>query len=517
MTKLFDIPAFFIVLREVLEACLVVGIALAYLNRTGATQYRKWVWIGAGVGIGISIIIGLVFGLIFWINDNSVFEGNAEKIFEGVTFLVAAALLTWMIVWMMAMGRQIQEKLEGKVEKIMENDKSSRRRAFGLASLVGFQVLREGIETFIFISANGSADDRGGWRAIPIPGVLAIFVGLLVSYLVFKGMMQLDIIRFFYVSGILLVAFAAGLVSYAFHEIQETGAFGPWADDKSQRDWYNYSFWTTKACCNDKSNEFFAIFRALFGYQDTPTFIEWSTYFAYWLLFCVLVIGLNWDVVRASKDEISRYAKMFSGLSVVISLVGFIYTLINRSAVGTTTMTLSLVLSCLSIFFVFDPLFNYLKALKSVRRTMSMAIGVLWVGLLIAMFTLHIVELECIGKEDVDECDMDYFFFFGLIFNGNYNSRQRESEPLGWPSVASLSMSIVVTTFFFGGLAFFYIMNSLNITSDGSRLTNDHVELSSEGDELEKGERYVYEAHDEEDKVEKIVRQEGHVNHAPVM
>ena len=229
MVKVFSIPAFFIVLREVLEACVVVGIVLAYLKKTGTTQYSKYVWIGAFSGVGLSLALGIAFGIVYWVNDNSLFEGNAEKIFEGVTFLVAAVLLTWMILWIMSMGKKLQQSLEGKVEKIIEDDEStSRRKKILLVGLVGFQVLREGIETFIFITANAGAEDQGGWRAIPIPGILAIIVGLVASYLVFRGMLELDIIKFFYWSSVILVFFAAGLVSYAFHEIQEVDAFGDW-------------------------------------------------------------------------------------------------------------------------------------------------------------------------------------------------------------------------------------------------------------------------------------------------
>ena len=70
MVSLFSIPAFFIVLREVLEACLVVGIALAHLNKTGNTQYRKWVWIGAVSGILVSLAFGIAFAVVYFMRGN---------------------------------------------------------------------------------------------------------------------------------------------------------------------------------------------------------------------------------------------------------------------------------------------------------------------------------------------------------------------------------------------------------------------------------------------------------------
>ena len=525
MVQLFSIPAFFIVLREVLEACVVVGIVLAYLKKTGATQYSKYVWLGAFAGVGLSLVAGLGFGIAYWVGGNSIFTGNTEKIFEGVTFLVAAALLTWMILWIMSMGKKLQESLEGEVEKIIEDDdKSSSRKKFMLVGLVGFQVLREGIETFIFIAANAGAEDQGGWKAIPIPGVLAIVIGLLASYLVFRGMLELDILKFFHYSTIILIFFAAGLVSYAFHEIQEVDAFGPWKPAET-RDWYNAAFWSTKECCHDKKNEFFAMLRALLGYQDTPTFVELASYFAYWVVLAVIYNYMNWSETRANRNKTAGHAQTMALWSLLFTFVGFVYSIINVTTIGTPTMTIAFILSIITALVVFDT-FSKLARLGKSRRIISFVVGGMWVVMLIVMFSLHIAQLDCFGQRDKfylanklfpeeDHTDLlcgispdNYFFFFSIIFNGKYRSRGREiginynttltnsllldeggllpTEEtvtiLGWPEVAAMSVSMVVTVFFFGFLAFHVICNSLNITSSGTRLTDDDVEVSTTED-----------------------------------
>ncbi|KAI0561613.1 High-affinity iron transporter [Gracilaria domingensis] len=235
--SVFSIPAFFIVLREVLEACLVVGIVLAYINKIGATQYRRYVWWGTFGGIAISLIVGLAFGIVVWTRGDQLFKDEAEKIFEGITFLVAASLLTWMIIWMMVLGKNLRTKLEHDVDEIIDDDdKSPLRRKLAIFFMVFVQVLREGIETVIFLIGTANADENGGWRAIPLPGFLAIVVGVGASFLVFRGLLQLDILKFFLVSSFVLMAFAAGLVSHAFHELQEVDWFGPW-EPSEERDW----------------------------------------------------------------------------------------------------------------------------------------------------------------------------------------------------------------------------------------------------------------------------------------
>lgn len=436
----FSIPAFFIVLREVLEACLVVGIVLAYLNKIGATQYRRFVWIGAIAGIVISVIVGLAFGIVVWTRGEQLFKDKAEKIFEGIAFLVAASLLTWMIVWMMYMGRALQTKLEKDIENIVDNDdKSDRQRKIAIFLMVFVQVLREGIETVIFLIGTAGADDNGGWRAIPLPGVLAIIVGVAASYLVFRGLVQLDIVKFFLISGVILMAFAAGLVSHAFHELQEVDWFGPWKPEDGKRDWYNATMWSTKGCCHDKENEFFAMLRALFGYQDTPTFVEWSTYFAYWLIIAIVFVAINWQFVRASRNKMLSVAKSLGVWSLLFSFVGFVFTMLNVTWIGVTTMTMSVILSAITVLVLFESTLRLLKPLRKYRRTVLLACGVGWALMMSFMFVLHMVELECEGTEG--ECKLDKFFFFGLIFNSEFNATGRQEK--SWPAIAVLSVSVV--------------------------------------------------------------------------
>src|SRR3989338_2517317 len=136
------IESFIITFRETLEAALIVGIILSYLARTKQTRYNNVVYTGIASGIVASIIGAFLFNYLA-----GGFIGQAEKIFEGIIMLVGAFLLTTMIFWMMKQ-RHIARELEQKVAtKIAETYK------LGLFLLVFVAVLREGIETVIFLSA----------------------------------------------------------------------------------------------------------------------------------------------------------------------------------------------------------------------------------------------------------------------------------------------------------------------------------------------------------------------------
>ena len=460
MVNIFSVPAFFIVLREVLEACLVVGIVLAYLDKVGETQLRGWVWAGATIGIIISLIFGVTFAVIFYVRGDNIFSGKNEKIFEGIVFLIAAGLLTWMIIWMQQMGRKMQAALEEKVEKIIDQGSSGK---WGLFAMVFVQVLREGIETWIFLFGAASAqDDPDAWKSIPLPGILAIIVGLAASYALFRGLVELDVQSLFYYSSLILMAFAAGLTSHAFHELQEADWFGSW--DAEVKEWYNARLWSTKACCNDKKNEFFAFMRALFGYQDTPTYIEIGTYFAYWIIIAGILLYMNWSSVRAARSRIANLTKTLTFVSLNCTFIAFIYVISNVTWHGVFSMTLSFLLSIVATFTVFDALAERISFVKQGRKTFAMITGVAFALLTLFILVIHIYAMRC---DDIGGCALPRFYYAGLIFNEDWALQGRADDNNSWPSVAVLSVSSVVMTYFFGAMSFFLIVYSGNVDDEG--------------------------------------------------
>jgi FTR1 family protein len=153
-----------VTLREGFEASLVVGIVLAFLDRTGRRDGFLAVWIGAMAAVALSIAFGVGLFLV-----GAELEGTAEAVWEGGTMLVAAALLTWMVFWMRSQSRTIRKELEGRVQAALATGSS-----LALATVAFVGVAREGLETSLFLFSS----TEGGKSAF---SVVAGLVGLVLA------------------------------------------------------------------------------------------------------------------------------------------------------------------------------------------------------------------------------------------------------------------------------------------------------------------------------------------------
>ncbi|MDP7069325.1 MAG: FTR1 family protein, partial [Candidatus Peribacteraceae bacterium] len=203
--------ALLITLRETLEASLIVGIMLAFLNRTQNKHHNPIVWAGVGAGVATSVIVGF-----FIMQFGGSFSGRSEKIYEGITMLIAAGLITWMVVWIATPGKQMRQSIENKMEVHL-----AAGALMSLFFLVYTSILREGIETVIFLQAAFFQSQNTSQHVGAIAGVVLAVSG---AWLLFRGMMSwFSLSHFFAFTGILLMFFAAGLVAHGIHELQEAG------------------------------------------------------------------------------------------------------------------------------------------------------------------------------------------------------------------------------------------------------------------------------------------------------
>ena len=199
-----------ITLREGLEAFLIVGILLGYLTKINQPRFKIHIWIGTGAAILISILLAVAFQALA-----IQFEGDAAELFEAAVALLAVGVLTWMVLWMQRQSRGIKVELEQKVDAALSNG-----QAFALAGLAFVSVLREGLETALFLSAVfvAARDDN------LLPGAalgLALAAGI--TYLIFRSAIRLNLRAFFIVTGSLLIVIAAGLIGHSVMALQEIG------------------------------------------------------------------------------------------------------------------------------------------------------------------------------------------------------------------------------------------------------------------------------------------------------
>ena len=268
--------SFLITFRESLEIALIVGIILAYLKRTHKTKYNNTVYLGITAGMVISGLMAYIIAIFF----ETFTEANQET-FEGVIMLIAAILLTSMIFWFFRQQSSIKGNLEKKVQNFWD-----RWSTIGLFLVVLLSVLREGVETVLFMSAvflKSSSDTL----QIAFSGFAGIFLALIIGYVIFIIGKKVNLRYFFIGSNILLILFAAGLISHGLHELEEAKIISPIIEH----------VYDINHLINEKST-FGSILKGLFGYNGNPSLVEIIAYFTY-----LAFIGISFKMLNGKNRD----------------------------------------------------------------------------------------------------------------------------------------------------------------------------------------------------------------------
>lgn len=208
--------AFLILIREGLEALLVVAAVIAYLVKSGNKRFVKWIYLGVVAGLAGSGLVAVLFTFLFG------GSGPIQEISEGVCALIATLMLLWTSNWMLnkssveAWNNYIRNKTEAAVAGAQSKVESGQGLGLGmiasLAMLSFLAVFREGAETVIFYESiySMSQDAHGMWV-----GGLAAAAVLIVIFLILRfTSVKIPIGPFFLVTSILMavlvVIFAGG-------------------------------------------------------------------------------------------------------------------------------------------------------------------------------------------------------------------------------------------------------------------------------------------------------------------
>lgn len=197
-------------LREGLEAGLVVGILLAFLNKLGRRDVLPKLWIGIGAAIVISLGVGAVltfgpYGL----------TTQAQEGLGGSLSIVAVGLVTWMIFWMARHARHLKGELQGQLATALASS------AAAIVVLGIISVGREGVETALFVWASITSSGQAVLGSIG--ALLGILASIVISYLIYRGFVRINLSRFFFWTGLFLVLVAAGVFAYGLGDLQEAG------------------------------------------------------------------------------------------------------------------------------------------------------------------------------------------------------------------------------------------------------------------------------------------------------
>jgi high-affinity iron transporter len=282
------LPTYLLSLREGLEAALIIGIVLGAVNKIRRADLIPSVWLGTLSAVIVSVLTAVIltsFGMSL--------EEGAEQIFEGITMLIAAGILTWMIFWMGKQARFLKSELEAGVNKAAAS--TGRSAVFWLAFMA---VVREGVELAIFITAAFFAANASEANSNVIQVLAGTVLGLgtaaLLGYTIFATTVRLDLRRFFQVTGMLLILFAAGLVAHGIHEFNEVG----WVPAVVEHVW-------DVNMILDENSLAGQLLKTLFGYNGNPSLTEMTAYFAY-----VVTVMIFWrrdnrpaQVVKATAES----------------------------------------------------------------------------------------------------------------------------------------------------------------------------------------------------------------------
>jgi high-affinity iron transporter len=252
-------------LREGLEAVLIIAIMLSYLRKTRQTDLRKYVISGTVMAIvaslGVSIVVGLLWG---------VFEGPLLDVFEGTVVLIAALLLTTMIIWMWNAGAKVTQEIETSMKMSV-----TQQSGIGLALLSFSLVLREGVELSLFSFALVFQEGILSYIGIILGLVIAAGLGIGI----YAGTLRISLKTLFKWTSIFLILFAAGMVAYGIHELQDGGLLliGPaevWNINPPLLPNGSYPLLHEDGLIG-------GIAKALFGYNGNPSALEVVAYLAY--------------------------------------------------------------------------------------------------------------------------------------------------------------------------------------------------------------------------------------------
>lgn len=252
---------FLIMLREGIEAALIVGIIAGYLRQTGRGAWLPAIWIGILLAVALSLFTGALLLLV-----SAEFPQKAQELFEAAVGLIAVGVLTWMVFWMRKAARSIRAGLQADVERAMTAGNGA---IWGLIGMAFFAVAREGLESVFFLLAIFQQSHGAG---APLAALAGVGVSLVLGLAIYWGGVRINLRRFFRWTGIFILFVAAGLLASILRNLHEAGLWN-----------------SLQGVVFDLSDRLpvtgiaGTVLSGLFGYQEAPTvgeLLAWAGYLA---------------------------------------------------------------------------------------------------------------------------------------------------------------------------------------------------------------------------------------------
>lgn len=318
--KVFNVAVFFVVLREALEAVIVVSVLLSFVKQAIGSndpklysKLKKQIWLGAIAGFIICLIIGAGFIGAYYGLQKDVF-GNTEDLWEGVFCLIATIMISFMGLAMLRLNK-MQAKWRVKIAKSIvqtpkydENGKKKAWQGFGyimkkycMFILPFVTVLREGLEAVVFVAGAGVTTTDSKASSFPLPVICGLLCGLLVGAFIFYGGSHSSLQIFLVISTCILYLISAGLFSRAawffenYRYNKKTGGdasengSGPGSYNVAAHVVYHINF------ANPEIDNGWDVFNSLLGWQNTGYLSNILCYNLYWVVIIAVVLLMLYE------------------------------------------------------------------------------------------------------------------------------------------------------------------------------------------------------------------------------
>lgn len=251
---------FLIMLREGVEAALIVAIVAGYLVHVGRPEAMRSVWAGVAAAVALSLAVGVVIEA-----TASELPQKIQELFEAGVGLFAVVMLTAMVLWMSRAARSIRSTLHAGIDAAF----ASGSHATALAGLAFFAVAREGLESVLFLLAAWQQREDVGIEAL-IGAVAGLAVAAAIGVAIYRGGRRFDLGRFFRWTGVFILFVAAGLLAGSLRSLHEAGVWNAMQ---------GLAFDLSRVLPAD--GVLGTLLSGLLGYTDTPSWGEVAIWLAY--------------------------------------------------------------------------------------------------------------------------------------------------------------------------------------------------------------------------------------------
>ncbi len=301
-------------LREGIEAALIVGIVASYLARSGRREWLPALWIGVGLACAVSLAAGAALDIIV-----GELPQRGQELFEAVIGLIAAAMLTSMVFWMRKAARSIKGELQAGVDAAL----SGTHQGLALVGLAFLAVVREGLESVFFLLA--IFQQNSGW-APAIGAGLGIGLAGIIGYAIYALGVKLNLRSFFRWTGILILFVAAGLVANAVRSLHEAGLW-----NHLQQSVYDLG------TVLPADSALGTVLSGFFGYQERAVLGEVLAYLAFLVPMLALFLagGREGQAVAAPCPETRRSPRLkLAGIATLLLICGGVSAFIYAAGTG---------------------------------------------------------------------------------------------------------------------------------------------------------------------------------------